>query len=362
MSDFLIDLFRSMPKTELHVHLDGALEVRTAIELIAKRGEPIPGNLGGLSLPLSYETLHGRLVISKPLATQAELLGYYDLPIELMQSEEALSRVTNDLLRAKAADRVSYCEIRWAPVLHCAGGMDVARVAESVCRAAKRACERYGIRARLIVVGMRSHSPETNIDMLRRAKARDSDGLIVAADLAGPEAADPDPSAQKPFFDEARRLGLGVTLHCGELPGSADAIMRAVRLIGPDRIAHGSGAAYDEGLCRLLAEDGVQLDLCPTSNIQAGLYAGYAEFPAEPLYARGVPISISTDSPVVSGLTLSEEYCCLARAGRLSPAELWKINRASIDHIVADAQTKRAHREEFASWADGLSEFCGAPA
>jgi adenosine deaminase len=350
MADFLLDLFRSMPKTELHMHLDGALEVGTAIELIAKNG--------GASAPLSYEALHRRLVIGAALATQTELLGYYDLPIELMQSADALERITDDTLRAKAADRVSYCEIRWAPGLHCAGGMDVGRVVGSVSAAAGRACARYGIRARLIVVGMRSHSPETNIAMLRRAKEADTTGMVAAADLAGPEAINPDPAAQKPFFDEARKLGLGVTLHCGELPDSACAIRRSLELIAPDRIAHGSGAAADEGLCRLLAERDVQLDLCPTSNIQAGLYANYAEFPAAALYARGVPIGISTDSPVVSGLTLSEEYYGLARAGRLSPADLWKINLASIEHIFADARVKAELREEFLSWSNGVSELC----
>ncbi|MDR2132672.1 MAG: hypothetical protein LBP30_04915, partial [Clostridiales Family XIII bacterium] len=129
MADFMLDLFRAMPKAELHMHLDGALEVRTAMELMEGR-EPAPNASGGAAAdgrPVlgcappsgdggfpqrSYEALYRRLVIGEPLATQAELLSYYDLPIELLQSEEALARVADDLLRAKAADRVRYCEIR----------------------------------------------------------------------------------------------------------------------------------------------------------------------------------------------------------------------------------------------------------
>jgi adenosine deaminase len=354
MTDFLLDLFRSMPKAELHAHLDGAVEVGTAIELMTRRGESAGS---GEYSPMSYEELYRRLVISETLATQAELLEYYDLPIELLQSEEALERVTDDMLRAKAADRVRYCEIRWAPKLHCMGGLSVERVVRSVAGAAKRASARYDIDTRLIVVGMRAHSPETNIAVLRSAKEVDADGMISAADLAGPEAADPDPTPQKPFFDEARKLGLGVTLHCGELPKSADSIRRCLELIAPDRIAHGGGAADDEGLCRLLAERGVQLDLCPTSNIQAGLYKDYAEFPAATLRRRGVPISISTDSPVVSGLSLSEEYHRMARAGRLSAAELWKINLDSLDHIFAEQSVKSALKAEFRAWAAGIAEL-----
>jgi adenosine deaminase len=354
MTDFLLDLFRSMPKAELHAHLDGAIETGTAIELMTRRGE---AGRPGIPSPMSYEDVYRRLVISDALATQAELLKYYDLPIELLQSDEALARVTDDMLRAKAADKVRYCEIRWAPKLHCMGGLSVEHVVKSVAGAAKRASARYDIVARLIVVGMRAHSPETNIAVLRSAKEADEDGMIGAADLAGPEAVDPDPTPQKPFFDEARKLGLGVTLHCGELPKSADSIRRCLNIIAPDRIAHGAGAADDEGLCRLLAERGVRLDLCPTSNIQAGLYRDYAEFPAAILHARGVPISISTDSPVVSGLSLSEEYHRMARAGRLSATELWKINLASLDHIFADESVKSALKEEFRAWARDIAEL-----
>jgi adenosine deaminase len=238
----------------------------------------------------------------------------------------------------------------------------VRQVVESVARATKRACARYGVFARLIAVGMRAHAPERNAAMLREAAEADNCGLLAAADLAGPEADNPDPAVQGVFFEEARRLGLGLTLHCGELPDSADAIRRCIERVAPDRIAHGSGAAADEALCRLLADRSIRLDLCPTSNIQAGLYKDYADFPVATLFRRGVSVSISTDSPVISGLSLSEEYCRTASAGRLGPAELWAINLSSLDSIFAEEVVKRALKEEFRAWARGVSEFgCSAP-
>jgi adenosine deaminase len=227
-----------------------------------------------------------------------------------------------------------------------------------VARAAKRACARYGILARLIVVGMRSHAPEKNVSMLYQAAEADTQGLLAAVDLAGPEADRADPTPQQPFFDAARRLGLGLTLHCGELPGSAETIRHCVLRVAPDRVAHGSGAAADEALCALLAERGIRLDLCPASNIQAGLYRDYADFPIATLFDRGVPLSISTDSPVISGLTLSEEYHRMALAGRLGPAELWEINLSSLDDIFAEDAVKHALRKEFRRWARGVSELC----
>jgi adenosine deaminase len=365
MADWRLDLFRSMPKVELHLHLDGALEVKSALDLAEKAA---PETFAGLG----YEGARRRLVIGGPLASQSELLAYYDLPLRLLQSEEGLARVTDDLFRAKAADRVRYCEIRWAPRLHTRGALNLRQAADCVIRSTARAARRTGVAARLIAVAMRSDSPSDNLDMLRQVAAADSAfatdsgraagagrGLVTAVDLAGPEEAHPDPAAQKPFFDEARRLGFFITLHCGELPDSAAGLRRAVELLSPARVAHGSGAAADPGLCRLLAERGIQLDLCPTSNIQAGLYRDYADFPLAVLYERGVPISVSTDSPVISGRSLSEEYFCLARAGQLSAADLWRVNLRSIDRIFAPEALKRKLRREFSGWARTLPELRG---
>ncbi|MDR3294651.1 MAG: adenosine deaminase [Clostridiales Family XIII bacterium] len=356
MADWRLDLFRAMPKVELHLHLDGAVEVKTAMELAAAAS-------GGTSAPgaeCSYETMHRRFVLDKNAANQDELLRYYDAPLALLQSREALERVTEELLRRKAADGLRYCEIRWAPRLHLRGGLSLREAVESVLRAKNRECRRSGIRAGLILVGMRGETPEANVDMLRQAAAvRTAGDGLAAVDLAGREEANPDPAVQKPFFDEARRLGFGVTLHCGELPGSAGAVRRAVETVAPDRIAHGSGAAADLALCRLLRERGIQLDLCPNSNIQAGLYRDFSDFPLAELYHRGVPVSISTDSPVISGLSLSEEYYRLALAGGLTPAELWQVNLRAVARIFAPEAVKRELTESFLAWARGISELAG---
>jgi adenosine deaminase len=351
MADWRLDLFRAMPKAELHLHLDGALEVRAALELAADGAAEGFGGLG-------YEEAHRRLVIGGTTGSQADLLAYYDLPVALLQSEEALGRVTDDLFRAKAADNARYIEIRWAPRLHTRRGLSVRQAAGCVMRAAARASRKTGGEARLIAVARRADSPDDNRDMLRQVAAENT-GLVTGVDLAGPEEAQPDPSAQNVFFDEARRLGLFVTLHSGELPGGAQLLRRAVESVGPARVAHGSCAAAAPELCRLLSERDIQLDLCPTSNIQAGLYRDYADFPLAALFERGVPVSVSTDSPVISGRTLSEEYFQIALAGRLSPADLWRINLRSLEHIFAPEPVKRKLRAEFAAWARAVPELGG---
>ncbi|MDR1571425.1 MAG: hypothetical protein LBS32_02760 [Clostridiales Family XIII bacterium] len=353
MADWRLDLFRSMPKAELHMHLDGAVGVRTAMQLGRAAA---PQGQGGEWLS-SYEAAHRKLVIGGPLSRQGELLGYYDTPLSLLQDAGAIDRVMGELLRGKAGDGVRYCEIRWAPRLHLGGGMSLRQALESVVAAKKRHCRRTGLRASLIAVGMRGEKPEANIGMLRQIAEAGLAGEIAAVDLAGNEADSPDPMLHAGFFAEARRMGLGVTLHCGELPGSAAAVRAAVESIRPDRVAHGAPAACDRGLCRLLRDSGIQLDLCPTSNIQAGLYSGYRAFPLMALRGMGVPVSISTDSPVISGLSLSEEYFMMSSLGGVAPAELWAINLASLEHIFAPESVKAGLRAEFAEWARGVGEL-----
>jgi adenosine deaminase len=343
-------LFGAMPKVELHMHLDGAVEPGTAAELAALEG------LAGIE-GLSYEGLCRRMIIGGVLSCQEELLGYYDLPVALLQSERALCRVTEDLILSKAADNVRYCEIRWAPGLHTRKGLSVGQAAAAVMRTGRRAGARAGVEVRFIAVGMRGDSPAANIDMLRQALAADVDGVLAAADLAGNEREWPDPARHLAFFEEARRMGLSVTFHCGELPGSAGMLARAAERLAPDRIAHGAPAVQDAGLCRFLAGKGIQLDLCPTSNIQAGLYRSYMEFPLKALHERGVPLSISTDSPVISGRTLSEEYCAIAENCQMPFRALWQINLASIERIFAPEEVKRRLRDEFRQWAASRPEL-----
>ena len=121
---------------------------------------------------------------------------------------------------------------------------------------------------RLICTALRSHDPEANVTLAKTA-ARFRDAGLTGWDLAGPEAAYPDPLTHAAAFDAARDGGLRITVHAGEW-GGADQVRRALA-VEPERIAHGPGAVDDPALCAELVTRGVTLDLCPTSNWQAGI-------------------------------------------------------------------------------------------
>jgi adenosine deaminase len=187
--------------------------------------------------------------------------------------------------------------------------------------------------ARLIATALRSHDPADNVTLAETAAGFRDEGL-VGFDLAGPEEAFPDPLAHGRAFAAARAGGLRITVHAGEW-GGAGQVRRALA-VDPARIAHGPGAIDDPDLCRELIARGVTLDLCPTSNVQAGIVPSLEAHPLARLHRLGVPVTLSTDDSTVSDISLSDEYeRALARIG-LTVEELWAIDRGALDVAFAD--------------------------
>ncbi len=337
-----------MPKAELHLHLDGSLRVETALELAHSRG---------VDAPTTQEAMVEALVAPPRLASQAELLTRFELPIALLQDADALERVTVELVETKAAEGVRYVEIRWGPALHLARGMALADGIAAVCRGAADAARRTGTTVRLICTALRSHDPGATVELAETA-ARFRDQGLTGWDLAGPEAAWPDPLRFATAFEAARAGGLRITLHAGEWGGAAQ-VRRALEL-QPERIAHGPGAIDDPGLMTELIRRGVTLDLCPTSNLQAGLVSSLAAHPLARLLRAGVPVTLSTDDSTVSDILLSEEYVRAVEEIGLTLTELWSINLHALDAAFADAAAIGPLRASFERWASRAPEPGGS--
>jgi adenosine deaminase len=303
---------RSLPKAELHHHLDGSVRPETAVELAADIG-----------MDVTVDQARARMQAPERCADQAELLTYFDLPIAVLQTEAALERATVELIDDMAADGIRYAEIRWGPRLHLAGGLSVAAVIEAVVRGVTRRAAMHGPATPLvglIVTAMRSHPPAANVELARIAG--EFGHPVVGFDLAGPEAAYP-AAPHALAFVTARDAGLAITAHAGEV---ADA--RRVREsldFGVRRVAHGVTAAEDPDLLALLRGRGVTLDLCPTSNVQAGIVPSLADHPLARLHRAGVSVTLSTDDRTVTGVTLSQEMERCMSAMSLTPDELAEI-------------------------------------
>ena len=332
------DRIARMPKAELHLHLDGSVRPETALALAASRRIEAPRTLAGM---------RGALVAPMPCADQAELLRAFELPILLMQDAEALERITFELVETKAVEGVRYLEIRWGPLLHTKRGLTLEDGIRAVVEGARRGAAATGAVVRLICTALRSHDPADNVRLAEAAATFRGEGL-TGWDLAGPEAAFPDARLHARAFAAARAGGLRITLHAGEWGGAAQ--VRAALAMEPERIAHGPGAIDDPALVRELAERGVALDLCPTSNVQAGIVATVAAHPLARLHRAGVRVTLSTDDTTVSDLTLTEEYVRARERIGLTAAELWTIDRGALDVAFADESDLAPIRDSVAAW------------
>jgi adenosine deaminase len=308
-----------MPKAELHLHLDGSLRPETALELARERG---------LDEGMDVDAIRARLTAPPRCRDQAELLSAFALPVALMQDVEALERITSELVEDVAGDGTRYVEIRWAPTLHLERGLSLSDGIAAVVAGATRGAAGTGVVVRLIAVSFRSHAPELNRAMANESVRFLGDGL-TGFDCAGPEAAFPDPLVHAKAFEVARAGGLGITCHAGEWDGAAQ--VRRALVVEPSRIAHGTPAADDPALQAELRDRGVTLDLCPTSNVQAGIVPDLASHPLTLLYRRGVAVTLSTDDRTVADLTLPTEYARAHTILGLTLPELWSVNRHALE-------------------------------
>src|SRR5439155_22916058 len=188
-----------------------------------------------------------RLVAPVDCPSQAAFLTYFDDPLAVLQTAQALGRVARELAVDKAADNVDYLEVRWAPGLHLRAGLTIAEVIEAVLRGLEAA----PLRAVAIACAMRHHPVEANVAVAREAVRHAGRG-VVGFDLAGDEASWP-AAPHRPAFEAARAGGLRLTCHAGETgePASVDEALD----LGVERIGHGVAGARDPRVVeRLRAE------------------------------------------------------------------------------------------------------------
>jgi adenosine deaminase len=307
-----VDAIRSLPKAELHQHLDGSMRPETALELAREVG-----------LGLDLAEARRRMVGPERCADQAELLTFFDLPISLLQTPAALRRVTGELIDDLAADGIRYAEIRWAPRLHLQAGLSVTDVIEAVATGVAARAATLGPSmplVGLIVTAMRSHPPAANVELASAAAAFGHP--VIGFDLAGPEAAYPAPPHAL-AFETAATGGLALTAHAGEVRGAGR--IREVMEFGVRRIAHGVTAAEDAGLLERIRAADITLDLCPSSNVQAGIVESVRAHPLADLHRAGVSVTVSTDDRTVTGTGLTDELWRCATAMQLTRAELAAI-------------------------------------
>lgn len=308
---------QSLPKIELHRHLEGALRLTTLLDIAAEYDLPLPRTAEVLA-PLV------QVVPGEP-RTWELFLSKFRVLRQFFRSEDIVRRVTREAVADAAADGVRYLELRFTPVaLANAIGCPFADVLAWVCAEAMAEAELRGIDVRLIVSINRHEGVPLGGAVFDAAFDFIGQG-VVAVDLAGRE-----PEVEvEPFrglFARARARGLGLTIHAGEWRGP-DAVSEALAVFEPERIGHGVRAAEDPALLQRLARRGTVLELCPSSNVDSGVVQALNEHPLPALIRAGVRVTLNTDDPGISAITLTEE---ITRVLAALPLTLDDIRRMTV--------------------------------
>ena len=309
---------------DLHLHLDGSLSLGSVREL---------AKMQGIELPESDEELLAKLQVNQDCKDLNEYLEKFDFPLTLLQTKDAISTAVYNLAEELKAQGLIYAEIRFAPQLHTQNGLSQAEIMEAAIAGLKKS----DFHANLILCCMRGDSNhEQNLETVRIAKGYLGQG-VCAIDLAGAEALYPTADFED-LFALAKELGIPYTIHAGEADGP-QSVYKALEL-ETNRIGHGVRSIEDKQLVKLLAEKGVYLELCPTSNLQTNIFDSIEKYPIQKLMNAGVKVTVNTDNITVSGVTLQSEFQKLMDTFSFTEDELKTIVRNSADASFADPETK----------------------
>jgi adenosine deaminase len=295
-----LNQYFSLPKVELHRHLEGSLRLTTMLDVARQHGVTVPINMFNLSGLVQVQ--------DQDPQTFTNFLDKFKTLRLFYKSPDVIHRVTREAVEDAAKDNVRYLELRFTPVaLSRAEGFPLHDVMDWVVESANAAAQKYKVKVGLIASVNRHESPDLAEQVAWLAAGYMKNGLY-GLDLAGNEAE----FKTAPFHDifkEARQAGLRITIHAGEW-GPAENVRDAILNLGAERIGHGVRVmdAGSEDIVSLAKERGTVFEVCVTSNYQSGVVRSLPAHPLPKMIEAGLQTTLNTDDPSVSRITLTHEY------------------------------------------------------
>jgi len=286
-----------LPKTDLHVHLDGSLRLSTILELAQEQKVKLPADTPEKLLPF--------VSVGDECKSLVEYLKAFDVTLSVMQTYESLVRTAFELAEDAAKENVRYIEVRYAPILHQQQGLTLTSIVQAVVEGLKKAQKKYGIRFGVIICGIRHISPEMSNKLADLTVAFKNKG-VVGFDLAGAEENFP-AKKFKEAFGRVLANNINCTLHAGEAYGP-ESIHQAIHLCGAHRIGHGVRLVEDGDLMNYINDHRIPLECCPSSNVQTKAVKRMEDHPIRLFFDLGLRVTVNTDNRLVTNTTVSREF------------------------------------------------------
>jgi adenosine deaminase len=310
---------------ELHVHLEGTAPPDLIRRLADRNGMTVPD--GVFDGPDRFKWVDF-----------LDFLRTYDRAATVIKTAEDYRDVTYEYLVSCARQGAIYVELLTSPDHALSVGLPPNEQQLGIAQGIDDARAQTGIEARMLLVAVRNFGVQAAVD-IARAHADDRHPYIVGFNIAGDEAGY-FPAQFAPAYAIARASGLGCTVHAGEHAG-ADSVREALTL-PVTRISHGVRAIEDPALVQEIADRGIVLEACPTSNVATQVFPSYEEHPLRRLYEAGVKVTLGSDDPPYFGASIGGEYAVARERLGFGEGELERITRIAIEASFADDALKRA--------------------
>lgn len=287
----------SLPKTDLHVHLDGSLRIETMLELADQQKVKLPAD--------DPESLKKHLVPTAETVTSLkEYLKAFDITLSVLQEADALRRAAYELAEDCAKENIRFFEVRYSPILHQKNGLTLPVIVESVLEGLTQAEKDFGVKSGVIICGIRSMDPSTSLLLAELTVAFQGKG-VVGFDLAGAEIDNPAKAHREAFYLILNN-NINCTAHAGESYGPAS-IHQALHYCGAHRIGHGVHLREDGSLLNYVNDHRIPIECCITSNVQTHTVPDFASHPIRFYYDLGLRVTVNTDNRLISDTTLTRE-------------------------------------------------------
>jgi len=312
---------RQLPKAELHLHLEGAVEPATLLELRQRHGE------------------------RTSLAETEQLYSYTDFPSFLMSFKDVSAHlrgpddyefITYRLMQRLKEENVLHAEVYVAVGVCLFRKQDFAAIFEGLERGRARGARDFGVSLLWIFDATRHFGVEEAQKVFELA-VRYQDRHVIGIGIGGDEQKAP-PELFRSVYGYAEDNGLRLTAHAGET-GPPESVWGALNL-HVERIGHGLTAAQDPDLIEELAQRQIPVELCITSNLRTGVCKAVAEHPTKNYFDHGVMITLNTDDPALFGTTLSREYQLAQETFGFTDEHLRELARNSFEASFLPAEKK----------------------
>ncbi|MFJ5174165.1 adenosine deaminase [Streptomyces griseoviridis] len=317
-----------LPKAELHLHIEGALEPELAFELAARNGVTLPyADTGALREAYAFDDLQSFLDL------------YYAL-MAVLRTEQDFEDLADAYLARAAAQGVRHAEIFFDPQAHLARGVPMDTVVEGLWRALGRSERSHGVSTRLILCFLRDESAESAMETL--TAARPHLDRITGVGLDSAEVGHP-PAKFRAVYEAAAALGLRRVAHAGE-EGPPAYVTEALDVLGVERVDHGLRSMEDPALVARLVRERVPLTLCPLSNVRLRTVDTLADHPLPAMLKAGLMCTLNSDDPAYFGGYAGDTFDAVRAVLGLTDDRLRELARNSFLAAFLDDDEERRAR------------------